>query len=84
MMADSSFYRILKELKPTQWKASAWLVSTTADGLNGLSILADIVKNYFAGNKGIADTWKGENDILKLYIALYLFCFIGYNWSKFM
>ena len=90
MMADSSLYRILKELKPSQWKSSAWLVSTTADGLNGLSILADIVKNYFAGNKGILwATWKGENDILKLdtpssivliillvHATLYLFCFI--------
>ena len=66
------------------------MVGTTADGLNGLSILADIVKNYFAGNKGILwATWKGENDILKLdtpssivliillvHATLYLFCFI--------
>ena len=66
-LSESSLCRILKELKPSQRKSLAGLDSTTADGLNGFSILADIVKKYFPGNKGIVDnTWKGENNILKL------------------
>ena len=66
-LSESSLYRILKELKPSQRKSLAGLDNTTADGLNGFSILADIVKKYFPGNKGIVDnTWKGENNILKL------------------
>ena len=52
-LSESSFYRILKELKPSQWKSLAGLDSTAADGLNSFSILVDIVKKYFAGNKGI-------------------------------
>ena len=52
-LSESSLYRILKELKPSQWKSLAELDNTTADGLNCFSILIDIVKKYFAGNKGI-------------------------------
>ena len=98
-LSESSLYRILKELKPSQWKSLAGLDNTIADGLNGFSILADIAKKYFPGNKGIVDnTWKGENNILKLdtsppsppklcwsfylCITLYLFCFIGPNLFK--
>ena len=54
-LSESSLYRILKELKPSQRKSLAGFDNTTADGLNGFSILADIVKKYFAGNKGIVD-----------------------------
>ena len=42
-------------MKPSQRKSLAGPDSTTADGLNGFSILADLVKKYFAGNKGIVD-----------------------------
>ena len=64
---EGFLYRILKELKPPQWKSLAGLNSSTADGLNGFSILADIVKKYFAGKiRVLWTTWKGENNILKL------------------
>ena len=66
-LSESSLYRILKELKPSQWKSLAGLDNTIADGLNGFSILADIAKKYFPGNKGIVDnTWKGGKQYLKI------------------
>ena len=54
-LSESSLYRILKKLKPSQQKSLAGLDNITTNGLNGFSILADIVKKYFAGNKGILD-----------------------------
>ena len=59
-LSESSLYRILKELKPSQQKSLAGLDNTTADGLNGFSILTDIVKKYFEGNKGIVGNLERE------------------------
>ena len=59
-------YKILKELKPSQRKSLAGLDNTTADGLNGFSILADIAKKYFAGNKGIVDNLERGKRYLKI------------------
>ena len=53
-------------MKPSQWKALAGPDSTTADGLNGFSILADIVKKYFAGNKGIVDNLEKGRQYLRI------------------
>ena len=65
-MSESSLYRILKELKPSQRKSLAGLDNTTADGLNGFSILVDIVKKYFAGNKGIVGNLERGKQYLKI------------------
>ena len=65
-MSESSFYRILKELKPFQRKSLAGLDNTTADGLNGFSILVDIVKKKFAGNKGIVGNLERGKQYLKI------------------
>ena len=65
-LSESSLCRILKQFKPSQRKSLAGLDSTTADGLNGFSILADIVKKYFAGNKGIVDNLKKGKEFLKI------------------
>ena len=58
-MSESSRYRILKELNPFQRKSLAGLDNTTADGLNGFSILADIMEKYFKENKDIVDNLEG-------------------------
>ena len=63
---ESSLYRILKESKPSQRKSLARLDNTTADGLNGFSILADIVKKYLAGNKGMVDKLERGKWYLKI------------------
>ena len=53
-------------MKPSQRKSLAGLDNTTADGLNGFSILADIVKKYFAGNKGIVSNLERGKRYLKI------------------
>ena len=53
-------------MKASQQKSLAGLDNTTAGGLSSFRILADIVKKYFAGNKGIVDNVERENNILKL------------------
>ena len=65
-LSESSLYRILKELKPYQRKSLAGLDNTTAGGLNCFSILIDIVKKYFAGNKGIVGNLKMGKRYLKI------------------
>ena len=65
-LSESSLYRILKELKPSQQKSLAGLDNITADGLNGFSILADIVKKHFAGNKGIVGNLERGKRYLKV------------------
>ena len=65
-LSESSLYRILKELKPSQRKSLAGLDNTTADRLNGFSILADIAKKYFAGNKGIVDNLEKGKQYIKI------------------
>ena len=64
-MPESSLYRILKESNLFQRKSLAGLDNTTADGLNGFSILADIVEKYFKENKGIVDNPEGGKRYLK-------------------
>ena len=53
-------------MKPSQRKSLAGFDNTTADGLNGFSILADIVKKYFAGNKGIVDSLERGKRYVKI------------------
>ena len=65
-MSESSLYRILKDLKPSQRKSLGELDNTTTDGLNRFIILADIVKKYFAGNKGIVDNLEKGKQCLKI------------------
>ena len=64
-MSKSSLNRILRELNLFQRKSLAGLDNTTADGLNGFSILADIVEKYFKENKGIVDNLEGGKRYLK-------------------
>ena len=63
-MPKNSLYRILQELKLSQWKPLAGLDNTTADELNGFSILIDIVKKYFPG-KGLVENLEREKQYLK-------------------
>ena len=53
-------------MKPFQRKSLGELDNTTIDGLNCFIILADIVKKYFAGNKGIVDNLEKGKQYLKI------------------
>ena len=63
-LSQSTLYKILKELKPSQRKSQAGLDITTADGLNGYNTLEDILKKHFKSNERLIDSLeKGKRYI---------------------
>ena len=55
-LSQSTLYKILKELKPSQRKSLAGLDNTTADGLNGYNTLEDNLKKHFKSHKRLTDS----------------------------
>ena len=65
-VSQSTLYKILKELKPSQRKSLAGLDNTTADGLNGYNTLEDNLKKHFKSHKRLIDSLEKGKRYIKI------------------
>jgi hypothetical protein len=65
-LSESSLYKILRELNPSQRKSLAGLDDTTAEGLNGFKTLENIVSNFLGHKRHFLDRLEHAKRYLKI------------------
>ena len=65
-LSEHTLYRILNELNPSQQKSLAGLDNTTADGLNGLKSLENVIVNFLGQKQMLLTCLEHSKRYLKL------------------